>query len=280
LGLSDLRSGHLSTRAFAVPVRPQRFRRPTDGVLLGFSLVLVAITAVAAADAPGDLENSFANWLSNLPGVFDFVWKVSYDLAQILVLIVGLAAIIRRRWGLLRDWALGIGLAFAGALFIGWLVDGSIPSLSDSLGPTDGTPVFPSLVLSLTAAAVTIVTPYLVSPMRKFARSVLVMAWLSAIVLGVTAPGESACAVAIGWAAASLVHLVFDLVAAVDQHVASTGAIEHLAPHLHEESGVPRVPTVYVDDELAVIRRDCGGDHHAVAHVDAGRGGVDADRPQ
>jgi uncharacterized membrane protein YbhN (UPF0104 family) len=209
LGLSDLRSGHLPTRAFAVPIKPQRFRRPTDGVLLGFSLVLIAITALAAADAPGDLEDSFANWLSNLPGLLDIVWNISYDLAQALVLLIGLAAVVRRRWGLLRDWALGLGLAFAGALFVGWLVDGSVPSLSDGVGPTDGTPVYPSLVLALTAAAVTIVTPYLVSPMRKFARSVLVMVWFSVIVLGVTAPGESLCAVAIGWAAAAFVHLVF-----------------------------------------------------------------------
>ena len=79
--LSDLGSGRLSTRAFAVPTDPQRFRRPTDVVLLVLSLVIIAITA-SAVDDSGDFEQSFADWLSNLPGLLDFVWKIAYDLAQ------------------------------------------------------------------------------------------------------------------------------------------------------------------------------------------------------
>ena len=76
------------------------------------------------------------------------------------------------------------------------------------------------------------------------------------------------------------VRLVLDLVTTVDQHVASTGSVERLAPQLHEEPTVPRVAAVHVDVQSAAVGRDRGGDHHAVAHVDARRGGVDADRSQ
>ena len=87
--LSDLGSGRLATRAFAVPTDPQRFRRPTDVVLLVVSLVILAITA-SAVDDPGDFERSLADWLSNLPGFLDFLWTITYDFVQIWVLVVGL----------------------------------------------------------------------------------------------------------------------------------------------------------------------------------------------
>ena len=126
-------SGRLATRAFAVPSEPQRFRRPTDVVLLVLSLVILAVTA-SVVDDPGDLERSFADWLSNLPGFLDFLWKIAYDLVQIWVLVVGVLALARRRWGLLRDWAISIAVTIGGVLLVGWLVDGEVPALSDSIG--------------------------------------------------------------------------------------------------------------------------------------------------
>ena len=72
--LSDLGSGRLATRAFAVGSRPPRFRRPTDVVLLVVSLVVVVVTAWQIDDV-GDFERTFADWLSTLPGMFDLVWK-------------------------------------------------------------------------------------------------------------------------------------------------------------------------------------------------------------
>jgi len=209
LSVSDLGAGRLTARAFAVPSKPQRFRRPTDGVLVVLSSILLVVTAVAAGDQPGDLETSFATWLSDLRGVFDFVWNTAYDLAQIWVIVIGVLAIARRRWGLLRDWAFSLGLTVAGVLLVGWLVDGNVPSLSDGVGRADDARVFPSLALALAAAAVTVSSPYLVSPFRKFARWMIGAAWFATLALGVAAPGEALCALAIGWTAGALVHLLF-----------------------------------------------------------------------
>ena len=88
--LSDLGPGRLATRAFAVPTDPQRFRRPTDVVLLVVSIVILAITA-SAVDDPGDFEQRLAELLSELPGFLDFLWTIIHDFVQIWVLVVGLA---------------------------------------------------------------------------------------------------------------------------------------------------------------------------------------------
>ena len=135
--LTDLGSGRLATRAFAVPTDPQRFRRPTDVVLLVLSLVILAVTA-STVDDPGDFEETFADWLASLPGFLDFFWTTVHDFVQLWVLVVAVLALVRRRWGLLRDWAISIAVAIGGVLFVGWLVDGEVPTLSDSIGAADG----------------------------------------------------------------------------------------------------------------------------------------------
>ena len=206
--LSDLGRGRLATRAFAVGSRPPRFRRPTDVVLLVVSLVVVVATAWQVDDV-GDFERTFADWLSTLPGFLDAVWGVAFDLAQVWVVVIGLLALVRRRWTLLRDWAVSLALAVAGVLAVGRVVDGSFPALADSIGPADGVGGFPSVALAASAAAVTVANPYLVGPLRTWGRWLIGLAWLSALVLGVAPPGAALCAVAIGWAAGALVHLGF-----------------------------------------------------------------------
>ena len=206
--LTDLGSGRLATRAFAVPTDPQRFRRPTDVVLLVLSLVILAITATAVDD-PGDFEQRLADVLSDLPGLLDFFWTTVHDFVQIWVLIVAVLALVRRRWGLLRDWALSIAATTGGVLLVGWLVDGEVPTLSDSIGTVDGAGGFPSLALAAGAAAVAVASPYFVRPLRRFGRWLIATAWLASLVLGVTQPGAGVCALAIGWTAGALVHLLF-----------------------------------------------------------------------
>ena len=208
INLSDLGTGRLATRAFAVGSRPPRFRRPTDAVLLVVSLVVIVVTAWQIDDV-GDFERAFADWLSTLPGILDLVWNISFDLAQVWVVAIGLLALVRRRWTLLRDWAVSLALAVTGVLVVGRVVDGSFPSLADGIGSANTATGFPSLALAASAAAISVANPYLVSPLRKCGRWLIVLAWLSALVLGVAEPGAALCAVAVGWAAGALVHLGF-----------------------------------------------------------------------
>ncbi len=206
--LSDLGAGRLTTRAFAVASRPPRVRRPTDVVLLVLSLVVIAVTAWGVGST-GDFEKALSDWLATLTGLFDFLWSAAFDLAQLSVVVIAVLAVARGRWTLLRDWAVSLVLTAAGVLFVGWAVDGSIPTLSDSIGSADGSAGFPSFALAASAAAITVANPYLVSPLRKCGRWLIGIAWISALALGTAVAGAALCAVAIGWAAGALVHLAF-----------------------------------------------------------------------
>ena len=225
--VSDLRSGRLSARAFAVPSTSERFRRPTDVVLLTLSVVVLVLTASQVGD-PGDFESALANWLTALPALFDFVWGPLFDFVQIWIVVIAALALVRRRWALLRDWTASMVLAGAGAALVGRIVDGSVPNIFEGIGPADGDTTFPSLALAAGAAAITVANPYFVDPLRKVGRWLIGLAWLSAIVLGVATPFEALCALAIGWAAGALVHLVVgspDATPSLDDLSASLRAI-------------------------------------------------------
>ncbi len=185
-----------------------RFRRPTDVVLLALSIVVIALTSTQVND-PGAAETAFAGWLAALPGILDIVWRPAFDFLQIWVVVIGVLALVRQRWSLLRDWAAGVALTVAGVALVGQIVDGAVPDLLDSIGSANGTSTFPSLALAAGAAAITVANPYLVSPLRKFGRWLIGIAGLAALVLGEAAPSEALAALAIGWAAGALVHLVF-----------------------------------------------------------------------
>jgi uncharacterized membrane protein YbhN (UPF0104 family) len=208
IGLSDLGTGRLTTRAFAVPARPQRARRPTDAVLLVLSLILLAVTAATVND-PNAFAQSLGDWLSNLPTFLDFFWQIAYDFLQIWAVVLAVWALARRRWSMLRDWVVGVAAAVGGVLLTGWIVDGDLPSLTDSIGAAEVPGSFPLLALAAGTAALVVSSPYFVSPLRTFGRWVIGTAFLASVVLGVTEPGAGLGALAIGWSAGALVHLAF-----------------------------------------------------------------------
>lgn len=206
--MSDLRSGHIGARTFAVPSTSKRFRRPTDAVLLTLSLVLIVVAADQAGD-PGSFETALADWLSALPALFDFFWEAAYDLVQIWIVVIAVFAAFRRRWRLLRDWALSLVITTAGVALVDWIVDDSVSNLFDGIGRVDEAVAFPPLALAAGAATVTVANPYLVDPLRKFGRWLIGLAWLSTVILTEATPIEALGTLAIGWAAGALVHLAF-----------------------------------------------------------------------
>jgi len=169
--------------------------------------VLIVVTAARVGD-PGDFESALTDWLEALPALFDFVWGPLFDLVQVWILVVAVLALARQRWALLRDWTASMVLAGAGVALVGWIVDDSVPNIFVGIGPADGDKTFPSLALAAGAAAITVANPYFVDPLRKVGRWLIGLAWLSSMVLGVATPSEALCALAIGWAAGALVHLV------------------------------------------------------------------------
>jgi uncharacterized membrane protein YbhN (UPF0104 family) len=244
--VSDLEARRLGTRAFAARATSTRFRRPTDVVLLTLSVLVIAVTA-AQVDDPGNFETSFDDWLASLPRLLSVVWGPAFDLVQLWIVIIGILATIRRRWGLLRDWAASLVLSVAGVAVVGWIVDDSLPRVFDGLGPAEQGGTFPSLALAGGAAAISVANPYLVVPLRKFGRWLIGVAWLSALVLDVATPSAALCGVAIGWAAAAVVHLGFGSPDATPSHEDLEASLRSI--------GVDAVPTTIEVRNGATVAR-------------------------
>ena len=109
--------------------------------------------------------------------------------------------------------------------------------------------------------------PYFVDPLRKVGRWLIGLAWLSAMVLGVATPFEALCALAIGWAAGALVHLV---VGSPD----ATPSLDDLSASLRS-IGVDATPTAVTVRNGATTARASTPDGRDI-DVDRGRDSWDS----
>lgn len=200
--------GRLGARAFAVPVRPRRFRRVTDGVLLGISLVVLILCAVGAGEPPGEEETALGSLLSGLPDVLKPVWQISFDLLQVWVVVLLVLALARRRWALAREMVAVLAVIVLAGAVTGRLATGEWPRLVAGLGAANDAIDFPSLALAIGAGAVAVSAPYLARPLRYAGRWLVVLGWLAAVALDVLRPWDALGALALGWAAAAFVHLL------------------------------------------------------------------------
>jgi len=198
----------LRPRAFAVPAHPRRFRRATDAVLLAVSLAVLIICAAVADELPGNEESAIGSLLVGVSPVLQPVWKISFDLLQIWVVVLLVLSLVRRRWRLARDLVAMVAVVALAASVAGRLAIGEWPDLLAGLGPADDAIDFPSVALATGAGAVTVSAPYLVRPLRHVGRYLVVLGWLAAVALGVLSPGDAIGALALGWAAGALVHLI------------------------------------------------------------------------
>ncbi|HZN84772.1 MAG TPA: lysylphosphatidylglycerol synthase transmembrane domain-containing protein [Mycobacterium sp.] len=191
-----------------MPAQPRRFRRATDGVLLAISVVVLIVCAAGADEPPSDAETALGSLLSNLPGILQPVWQISFDLLQVWAVVLLVLALARRRWRLARDLvAVVAAVAVAGAA-IGRLATGEWPQVLNGLGAANDPIDFPSLALAVGAGAVAVAAPYLARPLRYLGRWLVVLGWLAAVAVEVLSPGGALGALALGWAAAAFVHLL------------------------------------------------------------------------
>jgi uncharacterized membrane protein YbhN (UPF0104 family) len=195
-------------RAFAVPRRPHRFKRSTDALLLALSVVVLLVSGARVDEPVGTFEAAVEAVLTSLPLVLEPVWQIAFDLVQVWALLLIALALIRRRWGLVRDLAAVIAVVAVGAMVAGRLATGEWPDLLAGLGSADPPADFPSIALAGSAAVVAGAGPYLARPMRHAGRWLVGLAAASGVALGLVAPGYVLGALSLGWGAAALTHLV------------------------------------------------------------------------
>lgn len=187
-------------------------RRPVDGLYLVVGALVVALLAWHHGEV-GNFEKNIFEAFNNLPDGLTGVADALFDLGTLWALgIIVVAALLARRWRLTRD------LFLAG--FLAWLV-GRVLALSlgnesfsdavDAIVRADSTQSnpFPLVRIAVVAAVVAAASPYLGRPARWLSYVVVAAMVPAAMYLGIASPNDVIGGLALGIAAASLVHLVF-----------------------------------------------------------------------
>jgi uncharacterized membrane protein YbhN (UPF0104 family)/tRNA A-37 threonylcarbamoyl transferase component Bud32 len=188
-------------RFFSSASDAPRARRPTDFVLCVGSIGAIVTTAALAPD-PED-ASATADFIKSLPGLFGWFWEIVHVLAIAWAMALLIAALFGRgRRSLFRDQVLALILAALGSL----LLAEDVATAIDGLTPWNPPPIFPAVAVALIAAVSVTSSPHLGRPARRTGRLLVAGSFLAAIALGGTSPMG---AIAIGAAAATIVHLIF-----------------------------------------------------------------------
>jgi hypothetical protein len=195
----------LRVRFFSSASNEPRARRPTDAVLLLGSVLTLGLVSLVAP-GPTQLGRVLERFLAALPGLFGWFWEMAVALLVLWpAVLIGGAVIGRRRLALLRDQALGAVIGLVGAALLA-------PSWSDliqGLVGRDPVSIYPAVRLAVTTAVIATTSPHLGRPFRRAGRIVLVVGALASIALGAARPVGVVAGLALGFAAAAMVHLVF-----------------------------------------------------------------------
>ncbi len=197
----------MPSQAFAVPPDAQRVRRPTDLVLLAFTLVLLLWSVRSADEHESGFLGALAELVDTVPGLLDPVWQVLHDLVVVWAVFVLVLVVVRRHLALARDLLIAIAGVVVAAPVVGKLATGDWPDLWSGVLHQE-TPVdFPPFLIAIAAAVVGVAAPHLTRPYRYAGRWLVVLGALSTTMLQVAEPGHTGGALALGWAVAAGVHL-------------------------------------------------------------------------
>jgi glycosyltransferase 2 family protein len=251
-------------RFFAVPPQARRDRRPTDITMLIVSVVLVWVFATRATNAASQFESSLTDLVASLPAFLDPVWAIANDALRVWAVVLVIAALWRRRWGLLRDVAAGIVLSAGAVMAIGRLANGSWPDVSTGLSFDTVNVEYPALGLALAVAVVSIVSSHLSRPYRYLCRWIIGLGGVGAFALGAGTPSGVIGAVYLGLGVAALVHLLFGSPGGLPSVEHVRGALEGVGVDagvidISRQSGVVRVRAITAggsDLDVKIYGRD------------------------
>src|SRR3954466_6703011 len=93
--------------------RGDRSRRPNDVLVLLFAIIVLVVLAMAAPK-PTNLDRALADLVDALPGLLTGVWRAAHLAAALWAAVLCVIAATRRRYAILRDLLVALGLAFCG----------------------------------------------------------------------------------------------------------------------------------------------------------------------
>jgi uncharacterized membrane protein YbhN (UPF0104 family) len=190
---------------FSAPASQPGFRRTTDAiVLVPAGLGLAGLTA---AYPPGRLERSLTSFLDSVPGWLDPLWILLYDALALWALALVLALLIGRRSAAVARLLASIVAGAAVAVVSARLALGHWPDAGDALLLRTDDAGFPVLRLAATATVILAVAPYLVRPLERTGRWVLLVGLLAAVLAESAPPSASLAAFLVAAVAVTSVRL-------------------------------------------------------------------------
>jgi uncharacterized membrane protein YbhN (UPF0104 family) len=196
---------------FAAPADDPRARRPIDVAILITTVLTVAVLGWVYRER-GELDTRvFEFFADGLPGWISGIATIVFILGGIysIGLILGIAVFGQGRGAIARDMLLAEVLAVVGVVAAAYLAGPEFPDFIPELAERDGFPSFPVTRLAMAVAAIGVVGPYLSVPMRKVGQRLIVAMSVSALVLSYGTVSAVIGGLAIGAAAAAVIHLAF-----------------------------------------------------------------------
>jgi glycosyltransferase 2 family protein len=195
-------------RLFSTRTEERRFRRQSDALTLVTCIVAIAIASLVATP-PARFETDLVRVIEALPSGLSGLWRIMVELLRILALVLVGAALVRRRWALLRDMVLSFLLVVGGGLIVGRLAQGSWQLVWNIPLDLETARGMPWLQLGATTAVTAVAMPHLARWMRQLATWLIVLAVISASLLGAILPTQAFATLVLGVGSAAAVHLIF-----------------------------------------------------------------------
>lgn len=281
-----LPAGARARRFFGPPSEKPFRRRATDWnrVVLGG---LITAAAGYTAEHPTSLEAHAFTLINGLPGGLQPLLAIWYHVATFwAIALVVAAALLARRWRLAGNLAAAGVAAWVAGKLLGRTVTDRIGAGVPAIQRLHASPTFPFVPLAVLAAVVAAAGPYVSRPSRHVGEGLLIVLAPAGVYLGIAYPNDILGALALGWAIAAAVHLLFGSPAGrpTPDHVAA--ALEELRVPVtgirlavHEPEGATLMDA---DDaagplRIKVLGRDAGETQllaklaRAVLYKDSGR---------
>lgn len=199
----------IRNRFFALHSSARRDRRPTDVTMLVAAVVVVWVFATRVDEPTRGFEQLLIDLVGALPVFLDPVWALAHDALVLWALVLVGAALVRRRWGLLRDIGAGLAVTFAAVMSVGRVVNGRWPDVGDGLLSSQLRADFPVLGFALAIVVTSMASADLSRPYRYLCRWMIGIGALGTFALGASTPSGVIGTLFLGLGAAALVHLVF-----------------------------------------------------------------------
>jgi uncharacterized membrane protein YbhN (UPF0104 family)/tRNA A-37 threonylcarbamoyl transferase component Bud32 len=208
--------------------RGRRNRRTIDSILFAGAAIVVGLSAAIASSAPGH-DAAVAHALTTVLGWAGGFWRTVFVFTLALPVVVIVDVLWRRRWDLVRDLLVAAVLLLGAGIILGGVVDSDWLPLEPHVLSRWG---YPELRLAGATAALVVVGPELMRPLRLLAFWLVPLATLGAVVFGAAMPSAALAALSLGLGAGSLTRIAFGTAAGVPPTAEIRSALAALGVHV------------------------------------------------